>query len=238
MQLLSVVAEAALDLLALVLPVTCSGCGAPDRSVCADCAAHLRVAVQTRRVGELVVYSAAAYDEPIAGVIRNFKDDGRIDAAPTLGRAMRHTLSVGLGEHALVSEPLIVPVPTTASAVRRRGFAPVERILQAGGVRMSRRLRVARHVRDQSELGAAARADNLAGAFIAKRSLEGRSCVLVDDVVTTGATLHEAARALTAAGAEVLFGATVAATPLRHAPKQGAAPSMSLRRAAQPGQDP
>ena len=90
-------------------------------------------------------------------------------------------------------------------------------------------LRMSRVARDQAGLGAAQRAANLAGAVRVGRPLPaylsrvvpatadvaGRWVVLVDDVVTTGATLTESTRALTDAGAVVLGAAVVAATPRR-----------------------
>jgi predicted amidophosphoribosyltransferase len=68
-------------------------------------------------------------------------------------------------------------------------------------------------VRDQAALPAAQRAENLAGGMAGDRSLRGRDVLLVDDVVTTGSTLAEAARAADAAGARILGAATIASTP-------------------------
>ena len=72
---------------------------------------------------------------------------------------------------------------------------------------------MARRTAAQKSLGSSGRASNLHGALVAKRSLAGRVFVLVDDVLTTGATLDEAARAIRAAGGEVVGAATVAFTP-------------------------
>jgi predicted amidophosphoribosyltransferase len=95
-------------------------------------------------------------------------------------------------------------------------------------VRVRRALRLRRRVADQAGLDATARAANLRQALgVPDRrvpDVEGRAVVVVDDVVTTGATLAEAIRALREAGAVVLGASTVAATQRR----QGA--PLSLRR--------
>jgi predicted amidophosphoribosyltransferase len=65
----------------------------------------------------------------------------------------------------------------------------------------------------QKKLDVQARAENLEGAFVARRRLDGRRFVIVDDILTSGATLNEAARAIAAAGGEVVGGATLAFTP-------------------------
>lgn len=124
-------------------------------------------------------------------------------------------------------EVLVVPVPSAARAVRRRGHDPVRglarvavRRLCAEGVPVACAavLRQGRPVADQAGLGAATRAANLAGALrvTGARRVRGRRIVVVDDVITSGATLAEAARALEAAGGRVIAVATVAATPRRH----------------------
>ncbi|MEU6748450.1 phosphoribosyltransferase family protein [Spirillospora sp. NPDC046719] len=128
---------------------------------------------------------------------------------------------------ASTTEPIpIVWVPSRRGAARRRGHDPMRQAvavavhrLRAGGVPVVALggLRQCRRVADQAGLGAKARRENLNGALeaVARAPLAGRRVVLVDDVVTTGASLAEAARALREAGADVAAAATVAATPLR-----------------------
>lgn len=161
---------------------------------------------------------------------------------------------LGADAGAVTADPiLVVPVPTTPAAVRRRGDAPLTRLGrrsltvvwsatrrlppetgetgETGGareagprLRWAPVLRVVRRLADQAGLDARARAANLAGAFAARDgpvrslvapSLAGRTVVLLDDVLTTGATLAEAARAVREAGGVVRGAAVVAATRRR-----------------------
>ena len=118
----------------------------------------------------------------------------------------------------------MVWVPSGRRALRRRGrdvtgdlAAEAARRLRAEGtaVRAVHALRQRRGVADQAGLTAPQRAANLRGAIEARAPVAGRRIVLVDDVVTTGASLTEGVRALRAAGAEVVGAATVAMTPRR-----------------------
>jgi predicted amidophosphoribosyltransferase len=108
--------------------------------------------------------------------------------------------------------------------MRRRGRDPTlrlaeeaVRVLRAGGTAVFcvRALGHRRRVADQAGLTAADRGANLAKAMRARHDLRGARVVLVDDVVTSGATLAEAARALRVAGADVPAAAVIAATERR-----------------------
>jgi predicted amidophosphoribosyltransferase len=105
--------------------------------------------------------------------------------------------------------------PSTRAAFRRRGFDPARLVLARTGRRDARVLRPARPHHVQKGLGREERGANLHGVHRARYRLDGRRFLLVDDVVTTGATLAEAARAIRAAGGEVVGAVVVAATPLR-----------------------
>lgn len=211
--LAALLCAAAADALAFVLPVSCAGCGAADSALCASCRARVATPCGVRQtIGpRLTVHSAFAYDGEIARVLRALKADGRTGLARPLGAALAvHAASVFPGE-----QVMFVPVPTSAAAMRRRGYRVVELLLRRSALPALPVLRAAHGVADQRRLGRDARARNVAGSLVASPRARGREVVIVDDVVTTGSTLLEAQRALTAVGAVVRGGLTVAATPKR-----------------------
>lgn len=230
---------ALIDLADLVLARTCAGCGTGLTRWCLGCATHLGDPPRRRDLGTLSVWSTASYAGPVQTALVAWKDRDRPDLTPVLaaalGRAARCALSEIASddavERAVVAALVIVPAPSSASARRARGRHPVRDLARDAAVGLSRRgtvarvlpvLRQRRGVRDQSGLDARERAVNLSGALWVppgwRGRLVGRPCLLVDDVVTTGATLLEAARVLRDAGAGPVVAATVAATELRRPP--------------------
>ena len=207
-----------LDLLDLVLPRTCAGCPAPGRVLCRSCASSIEGPPFACRPApappELpAVTAVAAYDGPVRALLVAHKERGRTALARPLGRALaRAAASHGPGA-------VLVPVPSSPAAVRARGHDHARRTAAAAactlGVPVWPVLRQVRSVNDQAGLGARERAVNLAGALSARGRLDGVEVVVVDDLVTTGATLAEAARALATAGARVRGAAVVAATARR-----------------------
>ena len=218
------------DLLDLVLPRDCAGCGTPGRTLCPRCSALLSGATPFLHralpgaPGLPRVAAVAAYDGVVRSLLLAHKEHGRVALAAPLGRA----LAVAAAVHG--SGALLVPVPSAGAAVRARGHDHARRLASVAarqlGVRPVPLLEQARPVADQAGLDSAGRAENLAGALRARRHLSGLSVVVVDDVVTTGATLAEAARALTAAGAQVRGAAVVAATA-RRVPTTGTRPPVA-----------
>lgn len=216
--------EAARDLL---LGGTCASCGAPGAGICRPCGGLLDHLTPLRASRDLSgfppTWSAGEYDGPLRGVLNAYKERGSWGFAPRLGgllaRAVAGTVLDAGGGSALV----LVPMPSSARAVRARGLDVTRRLAQAAAARLRGHglrvsvlsaLRQRSGVKDQSELSAEQRWANLAGG-LALRRLPRHPVVLVDDVVTTGATLSAAAALLAASRVRVLGGATVAATALR-----------------------
>lgn len=226
------------DLLDLVLPRDCAGCRLPGRTLCPACVAAMARPFRHRPdpcpAGLPPLVAAAAYDGAARAALLAHKERGRLGLAGPLGAALAGAV------RQLDPPPgvVLVPVPSSPAAVRERGQDHARRLAAAAARRLpsarSRSLLLpARRVADQSGLSSAQRAANLSGALRVRRRLDGLAVVVVDDVVTTGATLVEATRALRAAGADVVGGAVVAATA-RRGSRSGAALS-STGAAGSPG---
>lgn len=226
---------AALD---LVLPQECLGCGRPGAPVCPDCLRPLRGRAQRHAptptpAGFPPTWAVAPYDGVARAAVVAHKEEGRRDLAPALAGALTCSLQAALAEAARSAHApvLVVAVPSRRASRRARGDDPTARlarlaVARSGAARLGSArprllplLRHARTVADQAGLDAAARGANLAGAFVATELPRwagvSPTVVVVDDVVTTGATLAEAARALRGAGAGPVVAAVVAATARR-----------------------
>ena len=206
------------DALALVLPVVCAGCDEPDIALCEACGIRLRPRVTRSPLGTSV-WSGLAFEGVPARVVRALKEDGRTGLARDLAPALRAAVEAALAAGGSSRGPVVlVPIPTSRAAYRRRGYRVVELVARRARLPVARLLVTFRATADQRALGRAGRRSNVAGSLRA-RDAQGRTVVVIDDVVTTGATLEEAVRALRAGGAEVLGAATIAATPRRGPPR-------------------
>ncbi|MBD8044191.1 ComF family protein [Arthrobacter sp. Sa2BUA2] len=245
--------QAGRELRAVLLPVACVVCGLPDEPLCPPCAGNLRHSTlhpfNAAAEAELLpprsadadpggdfeplpVTAAGYYRSGLARVLLACKNHGstglKVVLASALARALHAHPDTGSG-------PLVlVPVPGSAGARRRRGYDPLRLILQAAdhrgllprGIRIGyllgyRRLPLAMRWAargpggpgGQKALGARARRKNVHGTMSAggPGSLHGVRVLVADDVLTTGATIAEAVRALRAAGAEVAGAVVIAA---------------------------
>ena len=199
-------------LLGVLAPPRCLACEALEplsSAYCAECGEPeplLDIACQIQGVP---VFAGARYAEPVASAIQRFK----YRAAPELGGALAALSVRGIDLLGVEPEHVWVPVPLHPLRLAERGYNQAallaRELAQAAHGRVdARRLRRLRHTEQQAKRDRKARSENVALAFAAREpaGIRRRShrVVLVDDVVTTGATLGACIRALRAAGDEVI----------------------------------
>ncbi|RDI53177.1 ComF family protein [Nocardia mexicana] len=200
------------SLLDLILPQACGGCGTLGTGWCAGCAASLArppVRVRPRTDPGVPCWALGPYGGAGRRAVVAAKDRGRRDLAAPLGLA----LARGLDELRDRDRPLLlVPAPSRRAAARRRGGDPVVRAARVAAswlpdCQVTPVLAMRRGVRDSVGLGPSERRHNLRGRIMTRGgSLPGTltdpnaEVVLVDDVLTTGATAGESVRVLTRAG--------------------------------------
>lgn len=200
----------------LVLPRRCVGCGSVRGVLCPSC----WPAGPPLRSGGAV--AAAGYDGAVRAALLRYKERGRRDLARPLG-----TLLAGAVEQVLAwdrgpppGRVVLVPAPSARSVAAARGGDHVARLARQAAVRagvgwVADALVLNRSVRDSAGLGVDDRRANLSGAMTAREPRPGWAALVVDDIVTTGATLREAGRALQSAGWPLVGSAVVAATERR-----------------------
>lgn len=208
----SIFAGVGAEIAAFLLAACCAGCDAPGELLCDVCRAELAPAPRELTTPRgLQVTAALTYEGIAARCIRRLKGEGETMLARPLGAALAETLSESTHDGAA-----IVPIPTSRAAFRRRGYRVPDLLARRAGAVPTPLLAPARRAADQRGLSATERAENVRGSMRVRSGVRtiARRVVLIDDVVTTGATFDEASRVLASAGVRVLAGVALAATPL------------------------
>jgi predicted amidophosphoribosyltransferase len=168
-------------------------------------------------------FAVADYAGPTRSLLLAYKEDGVVGLQSVLGPALAESVVAATAGQS--RGLILVPVPSSRAARRARGDDVVARLARRAArvlrarryeIRVVKALTHTRRVADSAGLTSAERSTNLARAFRVRggalAALTGRPVILVDDLVTTGATLAECTRTLRTGGVVVHAAATVAAT--------------------------
>ena len=197
----------------LVFPPTCSGCGRVDFRFCNECLKGLQsfpLELQFVLSGPLNGLAATGiYDGLLGQAIRALKYDGVTGLAAHLAERLKR-----IYEQTHWPTNLIMPVPLAERRREERGYNQSELLAtcmsQHFGIPCRTDLmRRIRETDQQARLSGEQRMENMRDAFEASDAVAGLSILLIDDVVTTGSTLSECARALKSKGAKAVYGLTV-----------------------------
>lgn len=191
---------------------SCHACGHPltDGSGCANCAVRHPAFTLCRSLG--------AYEGVLRTAIHQFKYRDRPQLAVPLGSLLASYARTQAADLNSLQFDALLPVPMHSVRRRLRGYNQSERLAQVVGAELSLPLLTdalirARPTRPQVGLTGDARRGNLLGAFAVRRpeAVQGKTLLLIDDVVTSGSSLHECALVLKACGAKTVYALTLAA---------------------------
>ena len=188
------------ELSQLLFPSRCFGCQKLGPSICSSCRSSWYPHYYRTKFDNLTVHSSLLYTPTASKIILAAKEQGIKGADELIIEAIIHAIEKSKIDITLAR---LVPVPSSTSSQRRRGRSfivdLVTKISDGTGIQMLDCLQLSRRVLDQSGLHRDERATNLAGAFRITSQARGE-LILIDDVVTTGATLREALRAVNSQG--------------------------------------
>jgi len=213
-----------------VFPEICLICNQVFEKVCSSCEYRWLQNASSFRIDDLTISSVVTYDSESSGVVLKAKEDRNKVARSLMANALANSI-ISWTSKTDYANLLLVPIPSSKMAIKRRGESFLQPILKSAlqicsshGMKDLAWRSVLLHqkrVKDQSELSFNERRKNLENAFKInensglENSLATAKIILIDDVVTTGATLLSAARALRERKMTVLGAATVCASAHR-----------------------
>lgn len=213
----------------IIFPSRCIGCSTLGISICSECRQQWHPHFYQRVIScgseEFPVFSSIQYSPIASRVLLSAKESQLRAADQLLVTGIDRALSLFVNRYGPAT---LVPIPSRNSATRKRG----RNFLQEITMEVAKKIELPcqsllshnRKVRDQSQLSLLDRSQNISGAFSVSRDISADiplgnirpKIIVIDDLITTGATLGEAFRALRTAGFSVLGAVTsCTAQPLR-----------------------
>ena len=212
------------ELSELIFPSRCISCATLGLSLCSQCRRFWNPHIYKTQLKNLLVVSSVPYSDVAQKVILSAKESQIKKADELVSSAISHSVGNVLRNQRC---DVLVPIQSRPSAVRKRGRRFISEVSRDASLKFELPIHDlllhTRTVKDQSGLHLRERWNNLEGALVVRsRQRADGKALLIDDLVTTGATLSETARALRYAGIEVIGAVTAAiAQPLRYRDEMG-----------------
>lgn len=192
-------------LLDLLLPTPCLLCSKLGKPLCDKCKENLPISLIPIEISGVQGFAISEYSHEASILINAIKEKGITSLSPILARLIASLWPVDL------EQVVFIPIPSSPANNKKRGFSHTALLAKAlarevAGSTSSTLLSSARGRKDQVGLSGVERAKNLGGAFRAELRgfrVQGRPIVLVDDVLTSGASMRAAIETLVGSGVEV-----------------------------------
>lgn len=208
-------------LLELVFPKFCIICYRSGDEICLECGSYWVAKPNKINLGETKLYFVKDYDSQAAKVTLLAKENHNKEAINLISFSIFLSIKALINESKLSGTINIVTIPSSSKTIMKRGRDNISdicnkviKLLRKDGINANNTpvLTQVRRVRDQSKLNRVERIRNLDYAYgLKNKQLDGNSCILMDDLITTGSSLSEAIRALTEAKITILGAVTACA---------------------------
>jgi len=203
----------------LIYPNICLSCGKTGAKICHNCSKYWLAKPNKSKIENNYLFFVATYDESTSPIILAAKESGSREAVKLIARSIACSISFAIS-NLDISKPInLITIPSQLSAIRKRGRDHIKDLVLEVMIQLDQQnidaiylpiLKPIKKIKDQSNLNGLQRKENMSHAFIAKSSQISQSAViLIDDLVTTGASVQEGVRAL--AEAKITIDAVVTA---------------------------
>jgi predicted amidophosphoribosyltransferase len=193
----------------LIYPNICLCCGKTGIKICHNCSKYWLANPNKSKVENNCLFFVTTYDETTSPIILAAKESGNREAVKLIARSITNSISFAILNLGIAQPINLVSIPSQLSAIRRRGRDHIKDLVQEVITQLNMQnidavylpiLKPIKKIKDQSDLNGLQRKENMSHAFIVKTSPISQSAVIViDDLVTTGASILEGVRALSEA---------------------------------------
>ena len=190
----------------LLFPLSCLGCATADYWLCPTCQSNWNVSTRKSFVGSNLIYFKADYNVKTASVILAAKESNNHLAIDLLATSISQSILYAVADLGVTGDICLVTIPSSASAIRRRGrdhiqdlAVEVQKLLELKSINshLLQLLSQRKNMKDQSRLNSRQRLQNTHGMFEVTSCENPQGAIfLIDDLVTTGASITEGIRAL------------------------------------------